>query len=105
MTRKEEEMHDELVERLEDRLRPKYAILQAEVEITDAKGVLKGKVDLMGVVDGMVDLYEVKVNDGKKKATRQLRAYRSHLQRYAGVRCPINLYYYSGRTRHPVKIE
>jgi hypothetical protein len=106
MTRKEQDIHDALVLRLEQRLKGRYSVLQREVEITDCNGTVKGKIDLVGIVDGEINLYEVKVSSSKKRqAAKQLRGYRRDLRMYAGVRCPINLRFYSGDEKGPVNIE
>ncbi|MBW2964242.1 hypothetical protein KY363_02175 [Candidatus Woesearchaeota archaeon] len=105
MTRKEQEDHSGLVQRLAARVRGKYSILQTEVPVTDpGTGRTVGEMDLVGLVEGMVDLYEVKVNDDASKARKQLRNMREYLSSQ-GYTCPINLYYYSGRTGKITKVD
>jgi hypothetical protein len=105
MTKREQEMHTRLIRRLEDRVKHKYSIVQTEVAVQDlVTGESVGEIDLVGIVAGTVDLYEVKVNDGMQKAKKQLFNLQRYLRDTLGFSCEMNLYYYSGKGRKIVKV-
>ncbi len=105
MTKHAQQKHAEMIERLASRVRSQYSILQTEVPINDpTTGKTVGEMDLVGLVDGMIDVYEVKTNDDRSKARKQLFNIRRYLENQ-GYTCPINLYYYSGRNRELTKID
>jgi hypothetical protein len=96
-----EETHRDLVRRLEEDVKGQYSITMREVPVRNQyTGQQVGEIDLVGIVDGVWDLYEVKVNDGMKKAKRQL----ENLKRYLEGCAELRLYYYSGRDREIVRI-
>ena len=96
-----EEKHRELVRQLEDRVRGQYCITMREVPVRNpSTGQMIGEIDLVGIVDGMWDIYEVKVNDGFRKARRQLDNLKFYLRGYAQLR----LYYYSGKDDEIVRV-
>jgi hypothetical protein len=96
-----EEVHRDLVRRLEDRVKGQYSITMREVPVRNpCTGQLVGEIDLVGIVDGVWDIYEVKVNDGLRKARRQLENLRHYLDGCADLR----LYYYSGKGGEIVRV-
>ena len=93
MGRKAEAEHRRLIDLLEERVKSKYTLMFREAEIRDVyTGQIVGEADLVGIVDGNFDVYEVKVTDRPVKARRQLLRIRSQLQNFGNVR----LYYYNG---------
>jgi hypothetical protein len=102
MTKEDQERHASLVQRLQERVRGKYAMTMTEVEVRNPQtGEVVGEIDLVGIVDGNWDIYEVKVNDGYRKALKQLRNLRQYLDNCGDI----NLFYYSGKTRKVRKVE
>lgn len=93
MGRRDEAEHSSLIDRLEEKVKSKYTLVFRETEVRDVyTGKIVGEADLVGIVDGNFDVYEVKVTDRPKKARRQLLRIRSYLQNFGNVR----LYYYNG---------
>ncbi|MBW2997184.1 hypothetical protein KY349_02470 [Candidatus Woesearchaeota archaeon] len=93
MGKRTEAEHSELIDRLEERVKSKYTLVFREAEVRDVyTGKIVGEADLVGIVDGNFDVYEVKVNDRPVKARRQLLKIQSRLQNFGNVR----LYYYTG---------
>ncbi|MBW2971814.1 hypothetical protein KY359_02145, partial [Candidatus Woesearchaeota archaeon] len=73
MTRRDsmQDRHSELVHELEERVRKQYHVTMTEVDVRNpVTGEVIGEIDLVGIVDGDWDLYEVKVNDSPAKARR-----------------------------------
>ena len=95
-------MHSKIVKSLEEKVKKKYALTATEVEVRDPEtGLIVGEIDLVGVVNGNWDIYEVKVNDGFSKARKQLRNLKNYLKEYG----EINLYYYSGRENKIIRVD
>ncbi|MBW2999668.1 hypothetical protein KY339_03270 [Candidatus Woesearchaeota archaeon] len=101
MKKRAEEIHNELVKELEEKVRKNYFITMTGVEVrSPLTGNLVGEIDLVGIVDNQWDLYEVKVNDSFEKSRRQLK----NLKRYLGDCGKIRLYYYSGKDGKIIEI-
>ena len=102
MTADAQKLHGKIVRKLEEQVRKNYVMTAVEVEVRDPNtGRVVGEIDLVGMVNGVWDLYEVKVGDCYSKAVRQLRKLQKYLAEYG----TINLYYYSGRFKQIVKVE
>jgi hypothetical protein len=64
--------HDRYVQELSKKVRDKYDYLILDYELSKDKRML-GQVDLCGVKNDRVDLYEVKCSPRIHKATKQLK--------------------------------
>lgn len=64
--------HDDYVERLASSLKGRYDSLIIDHELHDGKKSL-AQADLIGIKDGMVDVYEVKCSYRIHKAEKQLK--------------------------------
>ena len=95
MKRSVEDRHRELVDELEEKVKKNYTIIFRDVMVRNVfTGQVVGEIDLAGMVDGNLDLYEVKVTDRPQKARKQLLNLRRHLQNCGNVR----LYYCCGKS-------
>ncbi|MFH1064335.1 MAG: hypothetical protein V1729_04605 [Candidatus Woesearchaeota archaeon] len=94
--------HSEIVQALEERVRGRYNLTMTEVHVRDPEtGRVVGEIDLVGIVDGQWDIYEVKVADNPQKARAQL----ERLRGYLGGCGNITLYYYSGKNKELTEIK
>lgn len=94
--------HRRLICALEDKVRDQYSVVMREVQVRDVEtGRVVGEIDLVGIVDGRWDLYEVKVTDNPNKARSQLKNLQGYLQDNGDLR----LYYYSGKNKTLTEIK
>jgi len=101
MKSRAEEIHHDLIDKLEERVRKQYNMTMKEVEVRDREtGMTVGEIDLVGISESGWDIYEVKVTDNPKKAVMQLENLKSYLDCFG----TINLYYYSGRDDKVTKV-
>jgi hypothetical protein len=83
--------HDDYVERLKQKIEDKYHEVRTFEEYHLRND---GEIDLMGYAPGILDIYEVKCNDGRKRAVEQLvRAKKNFKNNGKRVR----FFYYCGR--------
>jgi hypothetical protein len=71
--------HGSYVELLSRIVEQNYDYLLMNVPVYSKRRRLVGEVDLMGVKDGQVDIYEVKCSHRITKARKQLEKIRTHL--------------------------
>lgn len=91
--------HNDYVNLLKDRIAGQYK----EVRTFDEYHFHNdGEIDLMGISPGIIDIYEVKCNNGKDKAIIQLmRAKRNFGHNGKKIR----LFYYCGKDNHLEEIQ
>ncbi len=71
--------HESYVELLSRIVEQHYDYILMNVPVYSKRKRLVGEVDLMGVKDGQVDIYEVKCSHRITKARKQLEKIRTHL--------------------------
>jgi hypothetical protein len=79
ITRQRLTKHESYVELLSRIVAQNYDYIFMNVPVYSPRKRLVGEVDLIGVKDGQVDIYEVKCSHRISKAKRQLEKIRNHL--------------------------
>ena len=94
--------HRGFIDELELLVKDQYQMVLKEIEYGDPySDKTIGELDLLGIVGGRWDIYEVKCNDGYEKAVDQL--YRA--KNYFGDDVSeIRLFYYSGLEKEIVEV-
>ncbi|MBT5022125.1 hypothetical protein HOK51_06580 [Candidatus Woesearchaeota archaeon] len=86
--------HQTYVSELESEIKDRYQLVLKEIEYRDPiSDKLIGELDLVGIINGVWHIYEVKCNDGYEKAVNQLYRAKKYLSECADE---ILLFYYSG---------
>ncbi|HLC66894.1 MAG TPA: hypothetical protein VJK52_04600, partial [Candidatus Nanoarchaeia archaeon] len=85
--------HDRYVRQLSQRLRGNYDVLYTHYPIFGRKCQL-AEIDVVGIKDGVIDVYEIKCSPRITKARRQLQRIKRLLSNVHHV--PINTFFYCG---------
>jgi len=83
--------HDRYVERLYRKIKDDYDIVESHVPISSKK-CMKAEIDLLGIKDDRIDVYEVKCSYRIIKAKKQL----NRIHRLYNYRKNLNKYFYCG---------
>ena len=85
--------HDRYVKQLSQRLQGSYDVLYTHYPIFGRKCKL-AEIDVLGIKDGTIDVYEIKCSPRITKARRQLSRIKRLLS--AKTRQPVNTFFYCG---------
>lgn len=92
--------HDRYVKQLSQRLQGSYDVLYTHYPIFGRKCQL-AEVDLLGIKDGTIDVYEIKCSPRIVKARRQL----SRIKRLLSGRGRVNTFFYCGMSNAVLAIN
>ncbi|MBW2980151.1 hypothetical protein KY360_01895 [Candidatus Woesearchaeota archaeon] len=87
--------HDKYLEYLYGKLTPKYDVLLKKVPLYSKRRRLVGEIDLMGINQGAVDIYEVKCSHRVTKAKHQLNKIKRLISKKQNLR---HLFFYCGES-------